>query len=309
MNGAPDLMGVKPATTRQPTQQELLPEIRALRHEVQTLRQENQNLKLLLEVTMQHSDAMAEDLQSDKEDLTVLLEMNTQHSDAVEEDLYQKAEEALRESERRLRLIVQATPVPVLISRVADGKIVYANSMSGPLLGLPTDSLLGRNLAAFYCDPEEYQVLVELLESQGEINHYEVAIRREDGTTVWAEVSLRPLMFADEPGLLCAIHDITERIIYQRQLQLLNVELADRNQLLGRLGVDIAHGARTPLLNATDVSDLLPELLAIEEYHEIHSLGEALGEKARGGLALLNQQLTQITQLIGDIQAKGSEHM
>jgi PAS domain S-box-containing protein len=281
----------------------------ALRREVEALRQEKQNLELLLEVTMQHSDAVTEDLQTEKDDLAVLLEMTTEHSDAVEEELHQKAEEALRESERRLRLIVQATPVPVLISRVADGEIVYANGMSGPLLGLPTETLLGRTIAAFYSDPGEYHALKELLECRGEINHYEVNIRREDGASLWAEISLRPLTFGNEPSLLCAMHDITERIVYQTQLKLLNQELEDRNQLLGQLGVDSAHGARTPLLNATDVSDLVPELIECEADDEILALAEALGEKARGGLALLNQQLTQITSLLGAIRAEGAKHV
>lgn len=302
------MLSAQPAARQRPTRQALLQEIVALRRTVKTLHQEKQNLELMLEVALQHSDAMTEDLRSEKEDLAVLLEMTTEHSDAVEEDLHQKAEEALRESERRLRLIVQATPVPVLISTLANGKILYANEMSGPLLGLPTASLLGRDIAAFYTDPAEYGALVELLECRGEINRYEVSIRRDDGTVLWAEVSLRPLTFGDEPSLLCALHDITERIVHQTQLKLLNQELEDRNQLLGQLGVDIAHGARTPLLNATDVSDLVPELVECEEYAEVLTLAEALGEKARGGLALLDHQLAQITQLLGVIRAKGAEH-
>lgn len=302
------MLSTQPIARQRPTRQALLQEILALRREVKTLRQEKQNLELLLEVTLQHADAMTEELRLEKEDLAVLLEMTTEHSDAVEEDLHQKAEEALRESERRLRLIVQATPAPVLISRVADGAILYANEMSGPLLGLPTQALLGRNMATFYADPAEYGALVELLECRGEINRYEISIRRDDGAALWAEVSLRPLTFGDEPGLLCALHDITERIVHQTQLKLLNQELEDRNRLLGQLGVDIAHGARTPLLNATDVSDLVPELVECEEYEEVLTLAEALGEKARGGLALLDHQLAQITQLLGVIRARGAEH-
>jgi PAS domain S-box-containing protein len=299
----------QPAARTHPTKAELWQEICALREEVEALRQEKQTLELLLEVNALHADAVTEDLQSEKDDLAVLLEMTTEHSDAVEEELHQKAEAALRESERRLRMIVQATPVPVLISRLADGEIFYANAMSGPLLGLPTEGLLGCNIADFYADPGDYHALIELLECRGEINSYEVRIRRIDGASLWAEISLRPLTFGDEASVLCAIHDITERVVYQTRLKLLNQELEDRNGLLGQLGVDIAHGARTPLLNAVDVSDLAPELLDMAEYDEIRLLTEALGEKARGGLELLNQQLAGITGLIGTIQAKGAEHV
>jgi PAS domain S-box-containing protein len=261
-----------------PTRQELGKEIVALRCEVDALRREKQNLELLLEVTTLHSDAVTENLHLEKEDLAVLLEMNTEHADAVEEELHQRAAEALRESERRLRMIVQATPVPVLISRLRDGAIVYANSMSGPLLGLATDALLERPIGSFYQEPADYARLLLSFAQEREIDGFEAPLRRADDVTVWAELSLRPLDFGNEPSVLCAIHDNTERIASARQLKALNDELAERNSLLARLGVDIAHGARTPLLNATDVSELVPELIEVEGYDVIRALSEALGE-------------------------------
>jgi len=167
-----------------PTRQELFALVTTLRAEVAQLRQE-------------------------KADLEAVLEMTTEHSDAVEEDLHDRAEEALRESERRLRMIIEATPVPVVISRLADGVIVYANAQAGPLLELSTAALLGCHLTDFYCDPAVQQSLLARLEQHGELDHHEVEFRTARGTSLWIDVSLRLLTFNGAPSLLSAWHNIT----------------------------------------------------------------------------------------------------
>ena len=151
------------------------------------------------------------ELRSEKADLELLLEMTTEHSDNVEAELYDKAEAALRESEKRLRLIVEATPVPVLISRMSDGEIMYANATAGPLLGLSTEELLGCRTLDFIDDTYHWQQLLDTLSNGQEVNNYELQIKRIDGTLLWTALSLRPLQFNDEPSILSAIHDITER--------------------------------------------------------------------------------------------------
>jgi PAS domain S-box-containing protein len=171
---------------KQPTKKELLAEIAALRQAM-------------------------EELEQDKEDLEMLLEMTTEHSDTVEEELHTKAEEALRRSEQQLRMIVEATPVPVVISRVANGEIVYANAMAGPLFGLSTEKLLGRKAVGFYHDPADQQSLLNTLEQQGTANHYELQLKTVNGELLWVEISLRTIEFNDEPAILSAFHDITER--------------------------------------------------------------------------------------------------
>ncbi|MGB1548126.1 MAG: PAS domain-containing protein, partial [Alphaproteobacteria bacterium] len=48
------------------------------------------------------------------------------------------------ESERRLRAVVDAAPVPLYISRAEDGRILYANEPGAQLFGLPVKETLGR---------------------------------------------------------------------------------------------------------------------------------------------------------------------
>ncbi|MGH6635940.1 MAG: adenylate/guanylate cyclase domain-containing protein, partial [Gammaproteobacteria bacterium] len=149
------------------------------------------------------------ELEQEKQDLETVLETTTEHSDTVEEELHSRAEEALRESERRLRMIVEATPVAVYITRKSDSEVLYTNAMGGPLVGMATQDLVGRKLVDFYADANDRVKLLELLDKDGRVDQYEVQILTEGRTTLWVETSWREMSFNDEPSLLIAMHDIT----------------------------------------------------------------------------------------------------
>ena len=172
------------SSKKQPTQKALLAEVEQLRQEL-------------------------EELQQEKEDLEMMLEMNLEHADTVEEELHTKAEEALRRSEQQLRMIVEATPAPVIISEAKSGKIVYANTMTGPFLGTSTEELLGKRTFTFYKDPADLRHVLAILAEQGEVSHHELQLKTIDGHPIWVEVALRSLEFNDKPSILATFHDIS----------------------------------------------------------------------------------------------------
>ncbi len=150
-----------------------------------------------------------EELEQEKVDLETLLEMTAEHSDSVEEELYDKAEEAIKESERRLRMIIQATPVAVVITDIKTGIIVFTNAIAGPLIGLSTDEIVGRKVTDFYADPSERVRLIELLNKNEQVDHSEVEFVRDDGSRFWIDISMRYLEFNETPCILAAWNDIS----------------------------------------------------------------------------------------------------
>ena len=170
----------------QPSREDLLKEIEKLRQEV-------------------------EELKTEKADLEILLETTTQHSDTVEEELHQKAVQALIEGKERFRAIAEATPIPVIITRLQDGAIVYANPQSGPNLGLPTEDLIGRNIFDFFYDPADRQKLLDVLAQNGFLYNYEIQGKKADNTPFWVVLSVRPLLFDGEQTFLTAFYDISDR--------------------------------------------------------------------------------------------------
>ncbi len=67
-------------------------------------------------------------LRQEVNDLKLLLEAVTGHSDRLESDLLEKIDATVRESEKRFRLITETNPLPIFITRPSDGVILYANA-------------------------------------------------------------------------------------------------------------------------------------------------------------------------------------
>ena len=132
----------------------------------------------------------------------------------LEEELHEKAEEALRESERRFRLIVEATPIPIVISRQSDNSIVYVNQLAPVLFQTTEKALLNRAFSTLYENQLEEKRIQRLLEAQGSVDHEKIEITTVDGNSCWVDLSLRKVSYEDEACVLSAFHDITELVSF-----------------------------------------------------------------------------------------------
>ncbi|MDH5534101.1 MAG: P-loop NTPase [Betaproteobacteria bacterium] len=210
---------------------ELFAAAEALRRRVHELEEEKRDLEVMLETSSAHADHLAEELEAERNDLATMLEMTTEHADTVEDELHERAAATLLKSARELRMIVEATPAPVMISRLADGEIVYANVMLGSLFQIAANELVGRKALDLYYDAADRQPLIETLEKEKSVDRQEVRLKRPDGALIWVEISLRLLDFNDEPSILSALHDITDRKAaeerLQQQVEALRVELEE----------------------------------------------------------------------------------
>lgn len=215
----------------QASREALLAAAEALRLRVAELEQEKHDLEVMLETSAEHADHVSETLESERDDLATMLEMTTEHADTVEDELHERAVATALKSARELRMIVEATPAPVLISRLADGEIVYANAMMGTLFQADSSELVGRNAIDLYYEAGDRESVVRTLQDERSVDRREVRFKRLDGALIWAEISLRLLDFNDEPSILSALHDITARKAgeerLQQQVEALRLELEE----------------------------------------------------------------------------------
>jgi PAS domain S-box-containing protein len=211
--------GDAPAPGSDASWEELLAAGEALRRRVLELEQEKRDLELMLETSAAHADHVSEALESERNDLATMLEMTTEHADTVEEELHERATAALERSARELRMILEATPAPVMIARLADGEVVYANVMLGTLFQTSPQQLVGMKTVELYFEAADRQPVIRALQAERAVDHHEVRFRRLDGSLVWVDISLRLLDFNDEPAILSAMHDITERKAAEERLQ------------------------------------------------------------------------------------------
>lgn len=198
------------------------------------LEEEASREQLVLEVNRLRQELM--EVKREKADLEILLETMTEHSDTVEAQLLGEAESAWRESRERFRAIAEATPVPVAISRLPDGLILYANAQSASTFGLPAAEAIGHQTDEFYCDPADWRVLLDLLAKDGRVQNYEVQTRKADGTPFWVMTSLEPLVFNGQPAVLSAFYDLTKRKEAEQSLRESESRLRRQSLALLELG-------------------------------------------------------------------------
>jgi PAS domain S-box-containing protein len=216
------------------SREELIAAGEVLRLRVLELEEEKRDLELMLENSASHADHVSEALESERNDLATMLDMATEHADTVEDELHERATAALERSAKELRMILEATPAPVMIARQADGEIVYANVMLGTLFRTSAQDLVGRKTVDLYFEAADRQPMIQTLEAERALDHLELRFKRMDGALVWVDISLRLLEFNDEPAILSAMHDITARKAaekgLQQQVEALRLELEETSK-------------------------------------------------------------------------------
>jgi PAS domain S-box-containing protein len=94
--------------------------------------------RIQTQLTLHNLNAENLRLSQENTDLKILLETSTEHGDLVFEQLHDQAEEAVRESERRLAQFLEAVPVGVLVVE-ASGKLYFMNQKAKQILAQDLD--------------------------------------------------------------------------------------------------------------------------------------------------------------------------
>ncbi len=123
------------------------------------------------------------------------------------------AEQALRASERRYRLLFEKN-LAGICRTTPEGRILECNEAFARMLGYDSSAeLLSVNVKALYQKPSERAELIDRLLEQKTVTQQEVCFQRKDGGPVWILTNMN-LVESDEPGeftIIGTTFDITER--------------------------------------------------------------------------------------------------
>lgn len=145
----------------------------------------------------------------------------------------QKMQDALRQSERKYRDLVDNATDGIVVTQ--DGKLKLANKAMCDILQYPFEELSNRTFYE-YVFPEDHAEMAEYHKRRMLGDQFNVLYRarlvRKDGQLITVELNARTLEYNNHPAAFIIVRDITERIAIENELKTAKTELEKLNKNL-----------------------------------------------------------------------------
>jgi PAS domain S-box-containing protein len=216
--------------------------------------------------------------------------------------LRKQTEEALRQTDEKLRVLVQGVKDYAILMLDTDGRITTWNDGAERIKGYRAEEIIGEHFSRFYPAEATAQgkpgLALKIAAEQGRFEDEGWRVRK-DGSRFWANVVITALW--DKAGKLWGFgkvtRDITERKVAAETLEAQRKELADANvRLLGAneelesFSYSVSHDLRTPLRAIDGFGHAL-----LEDY------ADRLDEAGRDHLARIRAATKRMASLIDDL--------
>ena len=125
-----------------------------------------------------------------------------------------KIEQALRESEEKYAKAFRNSPDAVMISHLADARIIEVNEGFRRIFGWPAKAAIGRTSLQLrlWSHPADRNRALRELQRAGYVRDWELPFRTRDGKTGVGLLSAEKIELNGEPCLVAVIRDITQRV-------------------------------------------------------------------------------------------------
>jgi len=212
-----------------------------------------------------------------------------------------RAEETLRQSEERFRLLVQGVQDYAIFLLDPDGRIASWNEGAQRIKGYRAHEIIGRHFSAFYpaedaASKPKRELEIAIREGKYEEEGWRV---RKDGSLFWASVLITAVH--TEAGALLGFAKVTRDLTERRALQeraigdarrIAEAEASSRTK--SEFLTSMSHELRTPI-NATLGYAALMEL----------GIGGQLGEEHAEYLARMRRSQEHLLRIINDLLSYG----
>ncbi|TFY96458.1 ATP-binding protein [Ramlibacter rhizophilus] len=152
--------------------------------------------------------------------------------------------------DERIRALVQAAPVFLVLWRAEDGEILLAGPAVRELFGYAPQEVIGQRMEKLYgAHSIDGEVLKRAVVEQGAVRDHELQFLRADGREFRGRVSAQQLVYEGRTCLIAGVADVTDLHEAQRATAAVS---ETKSRLLSNMG----HALRTPLTDTIGYAEL-----------------------------------------------------
>jgi signal transduction histidine kinase len=195
-----------------------------------------------------------------------------------------------READLLLRKVLEACPANVLMSRVADGAVIYRSPPATELLGP-----VGRH-AELFAEPTAHADFIAALLPEGRVEAMPAVLLRPDGTAFPATISARMIADRGEAVVVSTVTDLSREAAMQAELaeQRATIFQTEKMSALGELLAGVAHELNNPLSVVVGQALMLREDVddpaIVRRLDKIGAAAERCARIVKSFLAIARQQ-------------------
>ncbi|MBI5095639.1 MAG: PAS domain S-box protein [Candidatus Hydrogenedentes bacterium] len=206
----------------------------------------------------------------------------------------ERAEEALRESEHKYRLLVANASEAIFV--VQNETVKFPNTKTLELTGYSAEELAEMSFADLVHPNERDMVVERYMQRSGDMSSskaHRFRILDKQGRQIWTQLTAAGISWEEKPGTLCFLRDITE----EKKLEAQFLQ-AQKMEALGQLAGGVAHDFNNLLqviLGYVEVlqGDLDKNTEAGEALEEVRQSAERAADLTRQLLAFSRRQVIQ----------------
>lgn len=134
-------------------------------------------------------------------------------------DVGRRANDALTESRRLFETMFKAVPIPIVVSRQEDGRIVDANDAAVTFFGFPEQTDLAAHRTRDLLGSAERRHIHSLLEREGLVRNLEVSVNDVGGERHDILISVANVEVSGAPCTISSFVDITDRKVIEEHIR------------------------------------------------------------------------------------------